>query len=252
MSRKLALIIGNNDYSKKPLTNCVNDATCLANVLRRVENCQVELKTNLKSEEMHNCIRDFTASIKRNDFIIFFFAGYGIQSDNQNFLLPCNNDIITSSNDIQHYAINAQMIVNEMAQMNPHIVLFLLDCCRSYWLPVKTTNNIIMDKQIGGLNPMKPPRQTLIAFACADGKVVSDQFEASKNSLFTKYLLKHITTPGEHIEANLCRVANDVAIESAYSQLPFQISSIMSDKVYLVSPGKPICFSNVISYYTEN
>jgi hypothetical protein len=46
MSRKLALIIGNDDYFNKPLKNCVNDATSLAQILRRVKDCHVELKTN--------------------------------------------------------------------------------------------------------------------------------------------------------------------------------------------------------------
>ncbi len=49
MSRKLALIIVNNDYSHRPLTNCVNDGTSLANVLRYMEYYQVDLN----SEDMN-------------------------------------------------------------------------------------------------------------------------------------------------------------------------------------------------------
>jgi len=245
MSRKLALIIGNNDYSDKPLRNCVNDATCLANVLSHVENCQVKLKTDLKSEDMYECIKEFTASIKRNDFIIFFFAGHGIQWGDQNFLLPCDNGKIKSGDDMQRYAINAQSTVNRMAEMNPHIILFLLDCCRNYWMPVNTSNNRALNQQIGGLNQMKAPRQTLIAFACGAGEVASDQSEASSNGLFTKYLLKRITTPDEHIETILRRVANDVAIETDYSQMPFRVSSIISDEVYLTSYGKRTYFIQI-------
>jgi uncharacterized caspase-like protein len=238
MSRKLALIIGNNDYSDKPLINCVNDATSLAEVLRRVENCQVELKTNLKSEDMYTCIQDFTASIKHNDFIIFFFAGHGIQWGDQNFLLPCDNSKINSGNDIQRYAINAQMIVNGMAEMDPHIVLFLLDCCRSYCMPLKTSDARATDQQVGGLQQMKAPRQTLIAFACAAGEVVSDLSSTSSNGLFTKYLIKHLTTPGVHIETILLRVSKDVVTETNDSQRPLRVSNLISEETYLVAKGK--------------
>jgi uncharacterized caspase-like protein len=240
MSRKLALIIGNNNYSNQPLRNCVNDATCLANVLRLVENCQVELQTNLESEEMYECIRNFTASIKKDDFIVFFFAGHGVQWGDQNFLLPCDNNKITNGDDIQNYGINAQLTVNSMAEKSPHIVLFLLDCCRSYSIPSKTSGDTGPDQQVGGLNKMTAPHQTLIAFACAAGEVVSDQSETSTNGLFTKYLLKHINTPNEHIETVLQKVANDVAAEINSSQIPFQTSSIIAKEIYLVRSGKHI------------
>ncbi len=72
MSRKLALIIGNNNYTMNPLTNCVNDATQLAAALRSVH-YTVNLLNNLTADMMYDCIKDFTKSIQPNDFIIFFF-----------------------------------------------------------------------------------------------------------------------------------------------------------------------------------
>ncbi|CAF1494237.1 unnamed protein product [Adineta steineri] len=238
MSRKLALIIGNTDYANNPLQNCVNDATSLAKVLREVVDCQVELKTNLNSEDMYKCIKEFTRSIKPNDFVIFFYAGHGRQWGGQNFLLPCNNNKITSDIDVQCYGIDAQTAVDDMAKMNPHIVLFLLDCCYSYWMPatslIKTAYG---QQQRGGLNRMKAPQQTMIVFACAASKVVSDKIDGSNNSLFTKYLLKHIRTPGKDIASILQRVIDDVDIETEHSQIPYQTSSINLYNAYLVTHG---------------
>jgi hypothetical protein len=77
-------------------------------------------------------------SVESNDFIIFFFAGHGIQWGDQNFLLPCDNNKITTGEDMQRYAINAQSTVDGIAEKNPYLVLFLLDCCRNYWMPVKS------------------------------------------------------------------------------------------------------------------
>ena len=242
MSRKMtALIIGNNDYSNNPLKNCVNDATSLANVLRPLKNCRIELRTNLKSDDMYRCINGFIESIKRDDFAIFFFAGHGVQWGDQNFLLPCDNTDIKTGKDMQRYTINAQQTVDEMAEKNPHVVVFLLDCCRDYWMPGKTPGTRAMNTQSHGLNQMKLPQQTLIAFACAAGEVVSDQSGDFNNGLFTKYLVEHITTPNEHIETVLRRVANSVANATNHSQRPFRVSSIISDDACLISHGKFNC-----------
>ena len=148
MSRKLALIIGNNDYSTKPLRNCIADATSLANHLKCVENCQVDLQINLRSDNKYGCIQDFIKSIRHDNFVIFFFAGYGIQRGDQNFLLLCDDNKIKSDVDMKQYAINAQLIINRMAEINSNMILFLLDCCRSYWIPIKTPNNIRLKKRI--------------------------------------------------------------------------------------------------------
>ena len=110
MARKIALIIGNDAYQKGQLQNCVNDASSLAKVLRSV-GCEVDLRTNLESEEMYQCIKAFAETIQRDDFVIFFFAGHGLQWGDQNFLMPCDNNKIASGPDMQRYATNAQQSI---------------------------------------------------------------------------------------------------------------------------------------------
>ena len=125
-----------------------------------------------------------------------------------------------------------------MANMEPHFILFLLDCCREYWLP-KTTRSMKADSQVGGLNKMTAPPGTVIAFACAAGQTTSDQVSDATNGRFTKSLLKHIITPGLDIQLVLRRVANDVAKETYHKQIPFQVSSILTeDVICLVPVGK--------------
>ena len=59
------------------------------------------------------------------------------------------------------------------------------------------------------------------------------------NGRFTKSLLKHIITPDVDIQLVLRRVANDVAKETNHTQIPYQISSLMTvDAICLVPPGK--------------
>jgi uncharacterized caspase-like protein len=233
MFRRRALIIGNNDYSRNKLQNCVNDAIKLAETLEGVS-YTVDLQKNLKSNEMYKCITKFAKLIKPNDFIIFFFAGHGIQWGDQNFLLPCDNNEIESGDDMQRFAISAQWAVDHMVGMNPHVVVILLDCCREYWRPQGRTGV----QAAGGLQQMIAPSGALIAFACAPGKITPDRSSDSENGLFTKYLLKHITTPGIDIDVILRRVAQDVAKETNNQQQPFRVSSINKEDIYIVPPGK--------------
>ena len=241
MLRKLALIIGNNDYLNNPLKTCVNDAIRLAETLTQVKDCKVDLQNNLKSKKMCSCIENFTKSITPNDFVIFFFAGHGIQWGNQNFLLPCDYN---GSEDMQRYAINAQSIVDDMAKANPHIVVFLLDCCRYYLMP---NNDRAQNQQVRGLHQMKVPRQTLIAFACAADEVVPDRNEVLQNGLFTTCLIKHITTPGVHIETILLRVSKDIETETNSEQRPFRATSIISEDVCLIPKGKLMRFDTEVN-----
>jgi uncharacterized caspase-like protein len=184
---------------------------------------------------MYTSIKKFTKSIQSGDFVIFFFAGHAVQWGDQNFLFPCDNDTIENRADICRYAINAQETIDRIADRDPRVVLFFLDCCRSYWLPKSGRS---CEQLVGGLNQMKAPPGTLIAFACAPGETTPDQALYSRNSIFTKYLLKHVTTPDIDVEKMLRRVANAIAIETKNKQLPYRVSSITEDDVYIVSSDK--------------
>src|SRR5437660_1485131 len=93
--------------------------------------------------------------------------------------------LIIGNNDYSN-GINAQQTIDQMANMGPQVVVFLLDCCRNYWLPKPRRNG---EHYVGGLQQMKAPPGTLIGFACAPGETIPDQFSDSKNGIFTKHLL---------------------------------------------------------------
>ena len=78
MSRKKALIIGNNTYIINSLKIYVNDANALAKELREFQ-FEVDLKHNLVSKDMYNCVTAFIKSIQPGDFIICFYAGHGVE-----------------------------------------------------------------------------------------------------------------------------------------------------------------------------
>ncbi|CAF3990276.1 unnamed protein product, partial [Rotaria sp. Silwood1] len=118
-----------------------------------------------------------------------------------------------------------------MSAKQPRVVIFLLDCCREYWLPKTRRSG---DQSVVGLHEMKAPSGTIIAFACAAGETISDRSSGTENGIFTKYLLKHITTPDIDIDIILRRVAKDVGKETSNKQEPFRVSSIREENICVV------------------
>lgn len=241
--RKLALIIGNNEYQKCQLLNCVNDAIDLSNELKRI-GFIVITKTNLNYVDMERAMKDFVASIRSDDLVLFFFAGHGVQWEDQNFLIPCDEDQIEEEFDLKYRATNAQQVLERMSARKPFVIVYLLDCCRQYWLPNQTRSRSLTNLS-RGMAPMKILAGSLIAFACAPGAVAKDRAMNGRNGIFTYHLLQHITKPGENILLIMVDVTNAVANETNETQIPYVTSVLRRRDVYLVPPKSPEPSSNI-------
>jgi uncharacterized caspase-like protein len=240
--RKIALLIGNNQYKRSPLSNCVNDATDLSNELKRI-GFYVTKSTDLIHEEMEKRIRQFANSIMSGDIVLFFYAGHGVQWEDQNYLIPCDNDRIENPIDYRYRATNAQHILESMADKKPFVIIYLLDCCREYCLPSMARNRGINLSR--GMAPMSAVAGSLVAFACAPGKIAGDKALNGRNGVFTYHLLQHITKPGEEI-LNLMRdVTDGVANETNETQLPYLTSALRKRDIYLVPPSMPQTSSKI-------
>ncbi|CAF1511971.1 unnamed protein product [Rotaria magnacalcarata] len=130
--RKIALVIGNNEYQTKRLFNCVNDAIDLSKELTSI-GFIVTTKINLNYTSMGRAIRDFVASIRSNDIVLFFFAGHNVQLDDQDFITACDEERIAEVS-LNYVPINAQELLEQMSVRNPFVIVLLLDCSRDHWL----------------------------------------------------------------------------------------------------------------------
>ncbi|CAF3085063.1 unnamed protein product, partial [Rotaria sp. Silwood2] len=193
---------------------------------------------------MQHAIIDFENSTEQGDMVLFYFAGHGIQWENQNYLIP--KDIPTLNGAaLNTRAINAQDILNNLSDRNPYVTIFLLDCCRNYHLRNPEVDargpNVSSSKSVG-LKAMHKAG-SLIAFACAPGTIAIEG-KGQRNGLFTKHLLKHIKTANEDIQMILRDVTDGVIEESKSEQIPFVSASLSKKDIYLCSeqrnqPPKP-------------
>ncbi|CAF3965288.1 unnamed protein product [Rotaria sp. Silwood1] len=238
---KLALIIGNSDYvCINKLTNPTNDAKQLSSLLKRIGFGNAKAQLNQTCVDMKHRSIDFQHLIHPNDIVLFYFAGHGVQWEDQNYLMPIDIPNINKLDDdkkgdcLKMNAINAQDILNQITDRKPYVTIFLLDCCREYVLQnrnLKTRSINENNSKSGGLAAMHKAG-SLIAFACAPGTVVDDR-PNEENSLFVKHLLKHLATPNEDI-VNIARdVTHGVMEDSHEEQIPFLCVQLRHKNVYL-------------------
>ncbi|CAF4938367.1 unnamed protein product, partial [Rotaria sp. Silwood1] len=131
--RKLALVIGIGKYEHcDELKNPENDANDMSSTLESI-GFTVEKRLHLKRVDMRHAIIDFEESIKPDDMVLFYFAGHGIQWEDQNYLIPSDTPTLSGA-DLNTSAINAQDILKNLSDRKPYVTIFLLDCCRNYHL----------------------------------------------------------------------------------------------------------------------
>ncbi len=148
-------------------------------------------------------------------------------------MIPVNNGGIDSSN-LRDRAINIQEELIELNSRKPFVTILLLDCCRTYDFYNPDLNTVALNANTSksvGLAPICEAG-SLVAFACAP-RTIADEEKEERNGLFTKHLLKHITTPNQDVRILLADVTKGVQDESESAQIPFLNLSLLKKDIYL-------------------
>lgn len=237
--KRLALVIGNGTYQHvRPLRNPTNDARDLADALKTL-GFEVILRIDADRREMRAAVDMFWQRLPRFDVGLFYYAGHGVQYQNENYLVPTNARIALEK-DIPEESVSAASVLNRMEDANKGLNIVMLDACRKSLGPASSRS------LTSGLAQMPSPKGSLVVFATAPNEEAFDG-PAGRNGLFTSHLLRHIRTPGLNIEDLIHIVRVGVAEESARDkgtyrkqQIPWLSSSIMGDFYFAGNSGKPL------------
>ena len=92
--KRTALIIGNSDYKGmlSKLKNPVNDARAIKKLLEE-RNFNVIYSENATKREMKNQLNNFYTKIKDGGIGLLYFAGHGIEVENQNYIIPIDANL---------------------------------------------------------------------------------------------------------------------------------------------------------------
>ena len=212
--QRLALVIGNADYTKAPLRNPVNDATDMARVLKTL-GFDVTLATDARQSEMKRLIRDFGARLRAGGVGLFFFAGHGMQVSGRNYLIPVGADIQDEA-DVEDQAVDVNLLLDKMDVAGNGLNIVILDACRNN--PFR--RGFSRDQGSEGLAQISAPNGTLLAYATAPGKVASDG--NGRNGLYTSELMKQLMKPGLRLEDVFIQTRIQVKQQSAGRQVPWE------------------------------
>ncbi len=244
--QRVALIIGNSNYEAiTPLANPQNDARLMAATLREV-GFEVITVTDADRRAMGRAIQEFGRALRAAgpDAVgLFFYAGHGLQSQGQNFLLPLKANILDEA-DLDLEAISASDILAQMEGAGNALNLVILDACRD--------NPFGGSRGAGGrgLARVEAASGSLVAFAAAPGESAADGDGA--NSPYTRALAAAIAVPGLPIEQVFKRARIQVRNETAGRQTPWEESSLLGDFYFVPgtaaasSPSQPAATSGAV------
>ena len=211
--QKFALVIGNSTYTGlTPLVNPVNDANDISAVLEHL-GFTVEKVLNGDLTRMEDAVmrlRD-RLSAAQNAYGFFFYAGHGVQSGGENFLIPVNSNIPTESY-LRTRALSVQAILDDLNDARNGLNVVVLDACRDNpfgWSRSGNRGLTIVTRQ---------PSDSIIVYATSAGQRASDG--EGRNGLFTSQLINNLAIPGIEVKEVFNRTGQDVAKVSNNQQVP--------------------------------
>jgi uncharacterized caspase-like protein len=221
---KVALIIGNSEYSGNPLRNSVNDAKAMSSKLKEL-GFDVTLLINASLLQMKKAISEFGNKLgaHKSTLGLFYYAGHGMQIKDKNYLIPVDA-IIEKEPDVELYSLDLGSLLTMFDYAGNKSNIIILDACRN-----NPFQRGIKLGQSSGLAPINASSGTIIAFATAPGTTASDGDGA--NGLYTQELVNAINTPDIQLEDIFKIVRINVKLKSNNQQIPWE-NSALEEKIY--------------------
>jgi uncharacterized caspase-like protein len=227
VGKRVALVIGNANYPKRPLRNPVKDARAMVTSLGGL-GYEVMSLENADLGVMLDAMKNFWLQSRDADARVVFYAGHGVVHDGRNYLLPVNAEIKNAADVSSQAADMNANILDKLAEADRGVSIVIVDACRT-----SSLSSAAARAMPTGLDPVVAPRGTLVAFSTAPGAPALDG--RSGNSPYSRHLIEQLKMPGQSIERMFKRVREAVMVETANQQVPWESNSLI---------GKDFCFRN--------
>lgn len=236
--KRVALVIGNENYKSNPLNNPVNDAKAFQKKLKEL-NFDVIEAYNTDSKKMKETLKAFYTSAQKADLALLYYSGHGIECEGKNYLIPVGEEFEDDVESFDANAVNLQNVMNKIEATECSQYIVILDACR---------DNPIKKSRGGGSRgittvPTSSSCEGIIFYSCATGTTADDG--DGKHSPFTEALLNHITEQNVSFTKIVQDVTKDVKAATKNRQAPYTSGSITSD-IFL--NGKP----ESVDFYKED
>jgi hypothetical protein len=214
---RYALVVGNNSYIASPLQNAVNDARLLDKALKDA-GFRSTLVENANLVAMQSSVGEFLSRLGPSDTALFFYAGHGVQIENENFLVPVDFKAPDSVVAAKFMLFSAAQLFDGLRNRSKRSIV-VLDACRSN--PIARQNAL----SAGLAQPQNAPNESYVVFSTGPGQTAADN-PNGRNSYFTEALAVEIGKPGLTIEEVVNHTRATVSSETSGNQTPWAISSL--------------------------
>ncbi len=226
--KRIALVIGNNNYSVSPLRNAINDARLMEKSLTAA-GFKVALKENASYTQMEEEVAKLAEQVGPDDTALFFYAGHGVQIEAENFLVPVDFEPTSTIVQAKFKCFRLNSLFEELKRRAKRSII-ILDACRSN--PVASAHAL----QAGLAQPQVAGAQMFVAFSTSPGQVAADNPEG-RDSWFTEALADMIEQPDLTIDDVFTRVKSRVSTETETRQSPWTLSNLTSN-FYFHAPSR--------------
>jgi len=228
---KIALVVGNNDYENSSLSNPIKDAKQVYESLKKI-GFKVQLKTDLNRQKMDEALNEFYEKLRDEpgSMGLLYYAGHGTQADNENYLIPIDNQQIHQQIDLAYNAIPLSQIHSNMNNAKTYFNVLILDACRdnpykaaerslSRGLAKQTLSTPGKTRGLGGRENIG----SILAFSTANGDVASDDIGYANE--LSKMLITANRT-GMRIDDMFMELRNTIHKKSDGKQEPWYNASL--------------------------
>jgi formylglycine-generating enzyme required for sulfatase activity len=228
---RIALVIGNSEYSSGPLPNPANDAKMIGETLSSL-GFEVIARRNADQNTMKRAIQEFGSRLEKGGpsaVGLFYYAGHGVQLNGRNYLIPTTAQI-EREGDVEIEAVSADWVIEQMRYARNRLNIVILDACRNnpFTRSMRSVDH--------GLATMDAPAGILIAYSTAPGAVAADG--SGRNSPYTEALSQAMRDLHEPVEQVFKHVRVGVMGATSGRQVPWESSSLTGDFYFAAAPSK--------------
>jgi uncharacterized caspase-like protein len=244
--KRVALVIGNNDYKNVPkLQKAVNDARAMGETLKQL-GFSVMVAENQTRQAFSENLLAFDAAVGPGDTVFFFYAGHGFEIAGQNFLLPTDVPAAGEGQEelVRDASVLADRIIERLQNKNVRTAILVFDACRNNPFERAGTRALAGG---GGLAPMTQlPEGVFPVFSAGPRQTALDRLsntDDNPNSVFTRTFSKELLLPGENlvqVAQHTRRLVSEMAETVNHKQIPVYFDQMVDD-VFLngIAKGQP-------------
>jgi Caspase domain/Bacterial SH3 domain len=210
--KRLALVIGNNDYAEIPkLEKAVGDAEAIGRTLSGL-GYQVTTALNLDRRKLNQALSKLYASIEPGDTVLVHYSGHGVQIENDNYLLPTDVPAPDDGNVelLKSESIRLLTLVDTLGEKGAGARILIIDACRDNPFAAGGKRSIGGTR---GLANVATDKGTFIMYSAGAGQSALDRLgdsDPETTSVYTRVLLSRLANPSVKLRDLAASVRDEV------------------------------------------